>query len=79
LSEVIGRPIAHQRISFDQLEAGLKGAGLNEDVIEALVAIRMEMADGVENVPDNGEFQKLVGRPPLTFKAWAEKNKSTWM
>jgi hypothetical protein len=56
----------------------LEDAGLGGYRTQIMLELQQEMARGVEDVPDNGEVERLIGRPPVTFRDWAEKNKAAW-
>jgi len=62
LAEVLGREVRHQRVSADELAAGLRAAGLDEGLVGFLVAVDTATARGALDT-DPGPLAELAGRP----------------
>ena len=78
LSDVLGRSIAHVRLSPEQYKGALVSAGLSEGWTQVMVEIEQEAAQNVE-ARLNDEVKRITGQAPTTFRVWAEQNKSVWM
>jgi uncharacterized protein YbjT (DUF2867 family) len=66
ISEVVGREIRYMDVSGDALKAGLLDAGLEEWLVDDLVALNKAFAGGAgEGVTD--DVERLTGRPARTF------------
>ncbi|MFG2847087.1 NAD(P)H-binding protein [Kitasatospora sp. NPDC048296] len=74
ITEVTGRPVVHRQLTFEQLrdrwatEIPLEFATLLADLDRAI-------ADGAEDRTTDA-VQRLTGRPPSTFRAFAERELS---
>lgn len=62
-----GKPFKFVVISQDQLRAGLAHAGLPEDVVNVVVSIQEEFAEGVFDVV-TGHVERLSGRAPKSLE-----------
>ncbi|OIK28398.1 NAD(P)H-binding protein [Streptomyces malaysiense] len=71
VTEVTGRPVAHRRLSYEQLRDRLT-AHLPVEFASILAGMDRAIAEGAEDrVTDT--VQRLTGRPPGTFRAFAER------
>ncbi|MEZ3156615.1 SDR family oxidoreductase [Microbacterium sp. BWR-S6Y] len=61
-TEVLGRPVAYVAVSTEQLEAGLRAAGLDEGTAAFVAGIDDAIARGALSQTD-GTLSALIGRP----------------
>jgi NAD(P)H dehydrogenase (quinone) len=73
ISRLNGRPIEVVHVSPEDLEAGLKGAGLPGFVIDIVAGMeRNTRAGRGEKV--SSDFETLTGRKPKSFRDWLAEN-----
>lgn len=77
ISEVTGKRIKHVKIPMDTFRKNIET--MYPDYAQTLVEMETEFAANQEAIPYNGEFERLTGRKPITFREWAEKNKKAWV
>ncbi len=71
VTEVTGRPVAHRRLSYEQLRDRLT-ALVPVEFAAMLAGMDRAIAEGAEDrVTDT--VQRLTGRPPRTFRALVER------
>lgn len=75
LSEVSGKPVAHQAIPLDALRAGLAGAGLPPPYVELLATFDNDAAEGRHAVITD-TVERLTGKAPTTVAAFLAANKA---
>jgi NAD(P)H dehydrogenase (quinone) len=68
LSEVTGKPIQYAPISFEQLAAGLRQAGLPDMLISLFVGMNKATAQGRTGLVTQ-DFERLTGRAPEPYEA----------
>jgi uncharacterized protein YbjT (DUF2867 family) len=68
LGEVLGRSLRLVEPGIDATRAGMLAAGMPAEVVDAIVARAVEGHDAAEMLPT---VRQLLGRPPITFAAWA--------
>lgn len=61
-SEVLGRPVTYQRLTSEQLAAGLEAAGADAGTVGFVVGLDQAIAGGVLSGTD-GTLARLIGRP----------------
>lgn len=61
-SEALGREVTYQRLTSEQLAAGLTAAGLDEGTVEFVVGLDEAIAGGVLSGAD-GTLSRIIGRP----------------
>lgn len=64
---LIGKPFAFVVLSQEQLRAGLGQAGLPEDVVNVVISIQEEFAQGVFDIV-TGHVEQLSGRAPKSLE-----------
>ncbi|CAL9545208.1 NAD(P)H azoreductase [Streptomyces sp. enrichment culture] len=69
LTEVTGRPVTHQRLSYDQLRERL-AAGLPAEFAALLASLDLAIADGAED-RTTPTVHHLTGRPAADFRTVA--------
>jgi len=78
IGEVSGRAISYHALTEDQMVAGVRSAGVPEPAIGYMKAlydvVRAGHAAGV-----TGDVELVLGRPPISFRKFAEQNASSWM
>ncbi|MEU5837200.1 NAD(P)H-binding protein [Streptomyces diacarni] len=67
LTESVGRPVRAERISDDELRAGLRAAGLGSRQVEGVVGMSAWMRDGF--TPEDA--RTLLTTTPTTLGSWA--------
>lgn len=78
LSHVIGRKITHVKITQEQMCQSLTSHGLPDFFAQFLAYIEAATANGAEE-RTNDVVERLAGRPPKTFDAFARENKEVWL
>ncbi|MFF2131265.1 NmrA family NAD(P)-binding protein [Streptomyces olivochromogenes] len=74
ITEVTGRPVVHRHLTFEQLRDRWT-AEIPLEFATMLAGMDRAIADGAEDrTPDT--VQRLTGRPPGTFRAFAERELS---
>lgn len=74
MSEVIGRPIRHRKLSTSELAQLYVGIGLPEDYAPILAGMDEAIASGSEDRVTN-EVVQMTGRPPRSFRSFLEANR----
>ncbi|MFF0521100.1 NAD(P)H-binding protein [Actinomadura nitritigenes] len=69
MSEVLGRPVRHQRISVEAFKESMLARGVSEANAQGLV----EMAVAKENGLDSAEPRTPESTSPTTFREWCEQ------
>jgi NAD(P)H dehydrogenase (quinone) len=67
VSELVGTPVGFAVVPVEALHAGMAQMGLPEQVINAVINIQQDFADGAFNVV-TGDVEKLAGRPPKDLR-----------
>jgi uncharacterized protein YbjT (DUF2867 family) len=77
LSEASGRHIAYHSLTEEQMMSGARAAGVPEPAIGYMMilyaVVRGGYAAGV-----TGDVEKVLGRRPLTFREFAQRNAAAW-
>ncbi|WP_036505763.1 MULTISPECIES: NAD(P)H-binding protein [Nocardia] len=75
LSEVLGRPLRYVSTEPAQAHAALLGAGVDEVMADAIMALRATALDSFTSVihPD---VERITGRPARTFREWARDHRA---
>ena len=68
ISDVIGREVRYEQVSFDDLEAQLRAAGMNGDFVNAYVEMLRAKNEGMDNVAPRASA--IIGS--TTFRQWVE-------
>ncbi len=75
LSEVLARPIRTVDTPPDQIRAHLHAQGMPQDAIDVIVQ-GYEFVRKGGNAIVTADVERALGRPPRTFKAWAEDHRT---
>ena len=75
VSEITGRPLKHVSITHEQLEAGLKAAGLPPTLVSALVGFDVATARGY-HATVSPAIRNLTGREPTSVRDFLMANKT---
>jgi NAD(P)H dehydrogenase (quinone) len=67
ISEILGTQIGFAVVPVEALQAGMAQMGLPEHVINTVIAIQQDFADGAFNIV-TGDVEKLAGRPPKDLR-----------
>ena len=78
LSEVLGRKITHTNVSQQELADWLTSRGVPDHTAGMLAELDIGIKNGMENRL-NDTVLKVTGRPPMTYREFAEKNKDAWV
>ncbi|KAF5872834.1 putative ergot alkaloid biosynthetic protein a protein [Botrytis fragariae] len=78
LSKVLGRTIAHFKVTGEERIQTHVSMGLPEDLACYLTSLEVMTANGGE-VRRNDVVEKIGGHKPKTFDEFAEENKDLWM
>jgi uncharacterized protein YbjT (DUF2867 family) len=78
ISKVSGRPVSYHPLTEDQMITGARAAGVPEPSIGYMMVlygvVRAGYAAGI-----TGDVEQVLGRPPISFRKFAEQNSATWM
>lgn len=69
MSEVLGRPIRYQRVSYESFKETLLGGGASEAMAQAMV----DMVRAKDNGLDNAVPRTPENTTPTTFRQWCEE------
>lgn len=67
-SEVVGRKVTYQPVSFDERKAALAAAHLPNAVVDFIVGLDRGTAEGMLEIRSD-DLKKLIGREPLALRA----------
>lgn len=73
LSNVVCREVSHVPLSEAELSTQLQATGIPESYASMLAKMDLGIKAGAEERLNN-TVQKVIGRPPMTFRAFAEAN-----
>ncbi|MGW5515010.1 NAD(P)H-binding protein [Nocardia africana] len=74
LSEVLGRPLRYVPTEPAQARAALLGAGVDEVMADAIMALRATALDSFTSVI-HPTVQQITGRPARTFREWVRAHR----
>ncbi|KAK1992712.1 family ergot alkaloid biosynthesis protein [Colletotrichum falcatum] len=77
LSDVLGRKIAHKKLSAQELVERFVSQGMPSDYGEMMAGLDTAIKNGSEN-QINSVVLELTGKQPTTFRDTAEKDKGVW-
>lgn len=77
IGEAAGRPIAHRRVSAEDLAAWYRAIGRPAPLAQMLGMMDTMIAAGAEDRLTGGVLE-LTGRPPMDFDAFARANGPLW-
>ena len=77
LSNELGRTVQYLPITMEEFRAGLTAAGLPEAVIWLLEYLFTEVLGHSENQTISDDVEKVLQRPPITFKEYAASTAAT--
>jgi uncharacterized protein YbjT (DUF2867 family) len=75
LAATLGRSLQLVELTIDQAKAGML-RGMAEPVVEAILARVLAGDDGAEVLPT---IAQVLGRPPVTFAAWARNHAGAFL
>lgn len=78
ISETIGKPMKHERLSVADLEAKFLGSGLPQEYATMLAGLDDQIGKGLEAELDDAVL-KVTGRPPKSFRTFAHDNRNSWL
>jgi uncharacterized protein YbjT (DUF2867 family) len=73
IGTAIGRALTFVPLSDDEARAALARTGMPPVMIDALVTLWREVREGQVAVV-TGDVERVIGRPPIGFRRWAEEN-----
>ena len=76
LSEVLGKKITHEKLSAQEMSTRfLNVSYVPPPFADMLAGLDAAIAGGIEDRL-NDQVAKVTGRPPKSFRAWAEENRA---
>jgi len=72
IAEVLGKPIAYLEITLEQAEDGMKKRGMPDWLVAHLVAMARAGRNGAFAREDTQPIRDIVGRAPITTRAFVE-------
>ncbi|MFF1717982.1 NAD(P)H-binding protein [Streptomyces sviceus] len=76
IGEVIGRELSFQELAPAQVRQAMLAQGLAEDIPDRLLGSLADYAN--KPGPSTDTVEQLLGRPALTFAAWATENRTAF-
>jgi uncharacterized protein YbjT (DUF2867 family) len=77
LSEINGKTIDYVSITEQDMAAGLKSEGWQDDAVEMGLKMFRSMRQG-ENEPVTSDVEKVLGRKPITFRQYVADYADCW-
>lgn len=77
ISSVIGQDVSFESCSDDEMLGWLTGSGWPRDVAGVVIAMYQAVRGGVRAEP-SGDIEKVLGRPPTDFEAFAKDCAHLW-
>jgi uncharacterized protein YbjT (DUF2867 family) len=77
IAAVSGRPVRYDDIDQEAWISGALAAGIPADYALMLRWLTGSIIDGHGSAP-TGDVEKVTGRPPATFRGFAERNAGAW-
>lgn len=77
ISEVSGRPVVYHSLTEEQMVAGARAAGIPQPAIGYMMVLYGVVRAG-HAAAVTGDVQKAIGRPPISFREFAERKASVW-
>ena len=77
ISEVTGRSIRYHSLAEEEMLQGARDQGLPESAVQYMAVLYQVVRQGWMAVITE-DVQKVTGRPPLAFSAFAQKHASAW-
>ncbi|WP_052732753.1 SDR family oxidoreductase [Hymenobacter terrenus] len=77
LSEVLGRPIHFHNLTEDEMKAAMTGQQMPAWMADAFVELDRVTRLGYVAAP-TPDTERLLGRPPITFRQFAQENKAAF-
>jgi hypothetical protein len=78
ISEAIGRPLTHERITIAELQVRLTDGGMADEYARKLAELDGDIAQGLE-AKLSDEVLKLTGYNPKSFRTFALENRKRWL
>lgn len=78
LSDILGRKITHIELTEKELAERHMKHGLENMYAEMLASLDTMVKDGQQEI-ENNVVEMVAGRPPKTFRMFAEEKKSVWL
>ncbi|MFT0632537.1 NmrA family transcriptional regulator, partial [Pseudomonas sihuiensis] len=69
MTEVLGKPVRYQQISFDDFKAGFVQRGMSNAMANAMIDMYKAKNEGL----DNGVQRTPENTTPTTFRQWCEE------
>ena len=73
LAEAIGRPVRHVDVPPEAAREAMRQTSMAPDYLEAVLDLLAAMKAGRLDIVTDG-VERVLGRPPTTFEAWARRN-----
>ncbi|KAK5050898.1 hypothetical protein LTR84_003457 [Exophiala bonariae] len=74
ISEVTGKPINHEHMSLEDLEAKFSASEMPQEYAKMLAGLDGHIAKGLEAELDDAVL-RVTGNPPKSFRAFAQENR----
>jgi len=74
-TDALGKPVRAVRCTDDKFRTQIRAMGLPDWEITGTIEWLLDMDKGVYNGCTNADLSRLIGRTPMTFKAWAHSMK----
>ncbi|MFJ5772907.1 NAD(P)H-binding protein [Streptomyces sp. NPDC093094] len=77
LASLLGRPVTARELSGDETREFLRGWGLGEEAVEAILAGNAYVRRG-RNETVTDDVRRILGRPARSYRAWAEDHRASF-
>lgn len=77
LSKALGREIKNEKPTEEERKKSLLAAGLPQHYADFVTYLEVLAAQGHEE-RQGDDVEKVTGKPPQSFDAFAQKNKAAW-
>lgn len=79
LTEILGKPIEHLKLSGDELSKWYQSQRIPAEVADFLAGLDVKVVSSGKEQRLNTVVKDVTGKEPISFRAFAEANKQVWM
>lgn len=78
ISDVIGRSVAFESVSDEEMLSRLTGSGWRPEIAGVVIALYQSVRGGVR-APVTGDVEQVLGRAPTAFSDFVAQNAESWL
>ena len=79
MTEVLKRPVKHEKLSGEELSKWFQSQGIPPEVAGFLSELDVKIGSTGAEQRLNTAVKDVTGKEPITFRAFVEANKSVWL